>query len=402
MSGLLGTYNGTEEDYFNKVLNQLVGFNQEPQDQFVDNRSTSAGSPVVDYRTQAQKDVDTMNQSQGLVDITLDTVIPAGQAIAGAMRVGSGLGLKGLQHMENLRKGRGAANFVDDEGRREAMRLAGAGVGAGAIASAPVINIATKGLGLGDNVIAANASGAPMSIANAVAKENAMSGGLNHIMLGKHSSLPGLPSVVANQEKMKTIVDNTMRKMEKKGLPVAPARRSSKADGEMYGRSRMGEDGTHITGTDDFSRASSKDSGYELTDDMKAALGDDLDEFYRLGEKIKGSEQKMINVRDKSNLKRQKALTSKEPVLSPKEINSELKRQGKNLSESKKKLKEAEDIKKRDMNDQSLREEYDMDALEWEYDNPISEQMDNIIKYEERINALNSQMNKLQKTGKYK
>ena len=52
----------------------IVGFNQTPQDQFVDNRTTSVGESVIDDRYDWEKTLDQMDEDQGLIDTTLDFV----------------------------------------------------------------------------------------------------------------------------------------------------------------------------------------------------------------------------------------------------------------------------------------------------------------------------------------
>lgn len=413
--GLLGNYRGSEEDYFTKNLDDLVGFHQVPQNQYVDTHTTSAGVPIIDERTQSAKDLDNVAQNQGLADITLDAVIPAGQLAAGAIRAGAGLGLNGLNYMSGLRGMASGAHI--NEGRREAMRLAGAGMGAGAIASAPVLNIASKGLGLGDNVIAANASGAPISIANAVAREAKMAEGLNALTMGRFGNSVDLPSVAMNKAKLAKIIDDAQVAMSKKGHVVSRhgedgrfmpgelrnsngdlIKISKEKDGPYGSETKnyidesgkiVGDDYNKI-GADAFHRGSRANSDFPISDPMKEALGDNLDEFYRLGGKVDGARDKMKKIQASSQAKIKRAQNSKEPVLAPKELKSEIARSNKKLDEARK------------MDDEIATEMYD------DYDNVVGMEMvpntkkrELIAKYENRSGNLQSQMDALSKTGKY-
>ncbi len=399
-------------------VNQLVGFDQQPQDQYVDNRTTSAGSPIIDTRTPAEIGYDNTIQNQGLYDMSLDFAIPAGQAIGGILRGGAGLGLRGLEGMSNLRQGiqQGIGTGVlANEGRRQAIKVGATGIGGATVAMDPIANMAVKGLGASaDNVLA---STAPINIAGNIARENMARAAHSQIMMGSQHAGKYIPSITNAMNKMKTSVDdallyeakhngkivmrrgsdglykpaqifdkktNTMIDLERGRGPVTRRYGDGKLktrEGEVFIDPRTGKQvGTY----GDEIQAGTMNSNY-------SGIADKHKEVLSAKKHLNKKQDQTTRIMHKADKNRKKALSSKDPVLSPKELNSEIARAKKSLASAEKKpLTTKEEL-------------YD------DFGNLIGEgktvpHTRNIVqvdKYKNRINNLEKQLETLTKTGKY-
>ena len=284
------------KDYYTKPLNNLVGFNQIPQNKFVDNRTTSVGEPVIDTRSQSDKDYDNIMRRQGLIDLSLDFAIPGGQLVSRGLSTGAGLGLSGLNSLTALRATVAGPKIVD-VGRREAMQLAGAGLAGGVIASSPVINLAAKGLGLSDNLVTAGLnntiSKAPISLANIRAKKEIFDRGLQKYYTKQDGTLG--TGKLESLQKLEKNADDLLKKHD----PELGAwmKKNNDIDNPAW------------------------DDAYEQMH-MLRKNNPDLDDAYK---NIDAQKYQIRRISKKLDAKESKAIYSDVPRLSPKELTSEIK-----------------------------------------------------------------------------
>lgn len=90
-----------DERYWTEPVNEYIGFQQVPQDQYVDNRTTSAGYPIIDNRTAAQVVRDKQENEQGLYDATIDMLPIYGIAAHGISGLERGLATRVLRKAVN-------------------------------------------------------------------------------------------------------------------------------------------------------------------------------------------------------------------------------------------------------------------------------------------------------------
>ena len=88
---------GLDDRYWTEPVNRYVGFEQVPQDQYVDNRTTSAGYPIIDDRTEAEIVRDKQIEEQGLYDASIDMLPVYGIAAKGIVGLERGLATKMLR-----------------------------------------------------------------------------------------------------------------------------------------------------------------------------------------------------------------------------------------------------------------------------------------------------------------
>ena len=96
---------GLNDRFYTEPVNRYVGFEQVPQDQYVDNRTTSAGYPLVDNRTEAEIVRDKQIENQGLYDASIDMMPIYGVAANGIRGIGRGLATKMLRKAVNAING---------------------------------------------------------------------------------------------------------------------------------------------------------------------------------------------------------------------------------------------------------------------------------------------------------
>lgn len=281
-----------DNKYYTDPMNDIIGFNQTPQDQFVDNRTTSAGNSILDTRTMAEAAYDNQINNQALYDISLDLAIPAGSAIA------SGLGNLGKYSANSLRNfmSMPSSKVLQDTGRREALKLAGTGIGAAAMTQ-PLAKLASSGLGLSDNVasslVSPVAARAPVSLVNLRARKEIFDRGLQKFYTKQNGTLGKgkLPSLT----KLENNADDLLKKTD--------------PDFHKWMKTNKGSENADW------------DAAYEHMHVLRQK-NPELDDAYNI---VRSQENQIRRVSKKLKAKESKAIYSDTPRLSPKELTSEIK-----------------------------------------------------------------------------
>lgn len=420
---------GTGLKYANEPVNQVIGFQQVPQNRFVDNKSTSAGEAIVDTRTPSEIVLDGTIARQGLRDNTFD-VLPVYGAGSNAIKAGLGFAGRGIKRgyryadaglgFKDFRNGSLAANrAIPDTARRNAMKNgvalgAGAGIAAGSGVGGSML---IKGLGLSDS--ASIAARAPMSIAQNVARENIASTARSQLMTGFMHKGAKLPSITNAMNRMKKAVDDALISEAKKNGRIVM--RHDKDGGYMgpqiydkeskkmidlqtikepytYVNPRTGSEKIKYkevfvnpnTGKKVGERGSELQAGSMNSNYSGAA--DKYPEILKAKEALKVKEKQIKRIESKAIKRREKALSSKEPVLSPAEIKHEIERAKSKLAEAKKKpMSEPREL----YDDMDRFIGFSKDTV------PITQNIKKVEKYKNRISSLESQLDNLSKTGRY-
>lgn len=301
------------------IPQQPIGFvGYRPQDQYVDNRTTIPEDVAVyDERSPQQAYMERMAQDQGLVDVSgmlSFSGVPAGVQLAKAAGSGVGLGAQALS---------GAMSIPYQAGRREALRnigQAGAVAGGAGIAAQPLVK--AVGLGLGDDVarnIAVGSGRAPISIAKLENMKN-LSTAKSSMYKKAIKPFDDYIDDVYNQLKGKkvTVWDNggqqLTRPITRKDVGMNIENYYVSERGDFYG-------GLKTSGWLDMDKSGISKIVNSRTGQKYSNLPDSVFDSINKASHI---DNRIYKIQRNANSRIEKAIKSKEPVLSPPEIKTQI------------------------------------------------------------------------------
>lgn len=376
------------------ISEQPIGFLGYQQDQYVDNRiTTPIGQAIYDPRTPSVKAMDDLAQKQALEDVSLDWAIPAAQGTQFLLRGTAGLGLSRFNHLKEL-KNLGPGH-INDIGRREAMQLGGKGLAAGAVVSSPILNLTSKSL---YNIVPKTMT-APVNIDKLDKIRNLADTTREFYQTGRYinpSATNVAPSMIKALNNKAKAVDDILVNLRNKGNIVT--RRDVKGEymsPEMVGDSgkviqlTKNKNGEYINPQGNTMKGESIEAGdihsghHSKKDSIPKSLQETLNKSKAQIDKLAAQTER---IGDKARNRYDKALVSKEPMLSPQDLNKLIKAKRKKLEKVKK-----EDDKIIDF-DEDLGGPIEVDNFK---------KMNKIDQYNEEIYSLETQLEKLAETGKY-